>query len=253
MKPALTHGHGPKKAIFMNGWLNCANDWATAFSAIDPAACELAVFDYRGYGTRRDVAGEFNFDEATHDVIAMADSLGWQRFAMVGHSMGGMAIQHVALAARGRVSSLCGVAPVSAAGSNLAGERLAMFEKAAADDAARQRIVDFSTGGRLSPTWCAAVAKRAGSAHLPQAIQAYLLQWGQGDFAQQAQTIKLPTLVMVGQFDPTINTASIASTWQVHHPHASVQEVSGAGHYPMLEAPAFVGSTLGKWLSDEQH
>ena len=253
MKPALTHGHGPKKAIFMNGWLNRASDWADALAAIDPAACEIAVLDYRGYGTRRDVPGKFDFDEAAQDVLSMADSLGWQRFAMVGHSMGGMAIQRVALAAPGRVSSLAGVAPVSAAGSRLTGDRLAMFEKAVTDDAARQRIVDFSTGGRLSAAWCAAVAQAAASAHLPQAIQAYLLQWGQGDFVQEAQAIQLPTLVMVGQYDPTINTTTVASTWQAHHPHAAVQEVNGAGHYPMLEAPAFVGSALGKWLSDLQH
>ena len=92
MKPALTHGHGPKKAIFMNGWLNRANDWDDAFEAINPATCEIAVLDYRGYGTRRDVPGKFDFDEAAQDVLYMADSLGWQRFAMVGHSMGGMAL-----------------------------------------------------------------------------------------------------------------------------------------------------------------
>ena len=253
MKPALKYGHGPQKAIVMNGWLNCAGDWSGALSAVDPTASEIAVFDYRGYGSRRDVAGDFTFDEAAQDVLNMADNLGWERFALVGHSMGGMAIQRVALAAPGRVSSLAGLAPVSAAGSRLAGERLAMFEKAVTDESARQRIVDFSTGGRLSPAWCASVAQAAGNAHLPQAIQAYLMQWGQGDFAQQAQTLDLPTLVMVGQYDPTINTASIATTWLAHHPHASVQEISGAGHYPMLEAPVFVGSTLGKWLADQSH
>jgi pimeloyl-ACP methyl ester carboxylesterase len=252
MKPALLHGHGPCKAIVMNGWLGCAADWQSMLSAVDPTACEIAIFDYRGYGSRRETAGTYTFEEAAQDVLALADQMDWARFALIGHSMGGMAIQRVALKAPERVSSLLGLAPVSAAGSSLTGDRLNLFEKAVTDDQARQSIVDFSTGKRLSSTWCAAVSHAAGNAHLPQAMLAYLHQWGQTDFAAEASKLVLPTRVIVGQHDPSINAMSVATTWLVHHPHASLEEVAGVGHYPMQEAPASVGNAVERWLTQPQ-
>ena len=245
----MQYGNGPHKAIVMNGWLGCAANWQSMLEAIDPRSCEIAVFDYRGYGTKREMLGAYTFEEAAQDVLALADHMGWDRFALIGHSMGGMAIQRVALTAPERVKSLLGLAPVSAAGSSLLGDRLSLFEKAVKDENARQSIVDFSTGKRLSSTWCATVARDAGNAHLPQAMLAYLNQWGQTDFSAQASKLVLPTRVMVGQHDPSINTVSVATTWLVHHPHASIEEVAGAGHYPMQEAPAFVGSAVERWLT----
>jgi esterase len=252
MRPALQHGKGPHKAIVMNGWLGCAANWQSMLEAIDPRACEIAVFDYRGYGTRREILGAYTFEEAAQDLLALVDQMGWDRFALIGHSMGGMAIQRVALTARERVKSLLGLAPVSAAGSSLSGDRLSLFEKAVTDENARQSIVDFSTGKRLSSTWCASVARDAGNAHLPQAMLAYLNQWGQTDFSAKASTLVLPTRVLVGQHDPSINTVSVATTWLVHHPHASIEEVAGVGHYPMQEAPAFVGSAVERWLTGDK-
>lgn len=249
MNAPLRHGHGPHKAIVMNGWLGCAGDWHSLLQAVDPAACEIAVFDYRGYGARREIPGAYTFEEAALDVLQLADQLRWDRFSLIGHSMGGMAMQRVALNAPERVSSMLGLAPVSAAGASLAGDRLAMFEQAVSDEAARQRIIDFSTGQRLSSTWCAVMARAAGQAHRPQAMQAYLLQWGQGNFAAEAATLAIPTRILVGQHDPSINMSSAATNWLLHHPHASLEEVAGAGHYPMQEAPAAVGSAVERWLT----
>ena len=79
---------------------------------------------------------------------------------------------------------------------------------------------------------------------------AYLRQWGQGDFSEQARSIAIPTRVIVGQYDPSINMASVATTWLMHHPHASIEEVVGVGHYLMQEAPASVGSAVERWLSN---
>ena len=51
--------------------------------------------DYRGYGGMRDAPGSFTIDEIAADALALADHLGFARFSLVGHSMGGMAVQRV--------------------------------------------------------------------------------------------------------------------------------------------------------------
>ncbi len=45
--------------------------------------------DLRGYGGRKQVSGEFTIEEAAADAITLADELGWDRFSVIGHSMGG--------------------------------------------------------------------------------------------------------------------------------------------------------------------
>ncbi|UUX94991.1 alpha/beta fold hydrolase [Aquabacterium sp. J223] len=248
---ARLHGEGPHKAVLLNGWLGSPHHWDWMLQSLDPQALQLAVFDYRGYGARRDVEGDFTFREAAADVLALADALGWERFALVGHSMGGMAMQRVALMAPQRVTRLLGLAPVSAAGSQLDGPRLALFEQAVQDVGARQRIVDFSTGQRLSPAWCARIAADSLAANRPQAMAGYLREWGSGPgFADEVVALRgLPVQVLVGAHDPSINLDTAERSWRLHHPQAELQALPGAGHYPMLEAPVATATALQRWLT----
>jgi len=163
--------------------------------------------------------------------------------------MGGMAMQRVALAAPSRVERLVGLAPVSAAGSGFDGPRLAMFERAVHDIEARQRIVHFSTGQRLAAAWSAAIARDSWRNNKAAAMAAYLPQWTAQGFADEARTLSLPVLVLVGEQDPSINAASAERSWAVHHPQAVIEVVANAGHYPMQEVPIPVATRLQQWLA----
>ena len=69
------------------------------------------------YGQRRDVPGQFTMDETAADALAAADGLGWDRFSLLGHSMGGMAMSRVLLEAPDRVErNMVGISPVPASG-----------------------------------------------------------------------------------------------------------------------------------------
>lgn len=70
--------------------------------------------DLRGYGDRMQTAGEFTVDEVAADALAVADDLGWDRFSMVGHSMGAKFAHRVLLQAPDRVRALVGLNPVPA-------------------------------------------------------------------------------------------------------------------------------------------
>lgn len=249
MKPALLHGRGPRKAIVMNGWLGCAHHWRPLLDALDPDCAEVAVFDYRGYGTRREVPGRYTFEEAAQDVLALAAALGWSRYALVGHSMGGMAMQRVALAAPQQVERLLGLAPVSAGGSRMDEPRLALFESALQDVAVRARIVDFSTGKRLTRSFCEAVARDSWQCNRADAMAGYLKQWTGTGFSERVRGLALPVKVVVGQHDPGINAESVARSWQLDYPQAQVEVAANAGHYPMQEVPVATAALLQQWLA----
>lgn len=248
MKPALIHGRGPRKAIVLNGWLGCAVHWRPLLDALDPDVLQVAVFDYRGYGTRREVPGRYTFDEAAQDVLALADALDWPRFALVGHSMGGMAMQRAALAAPQRVERLLGLAPVGAGGSRMDASKLALFESALQDVAVRTRIVDFSTGRRLTRAFCEGIAQDSWQCNRIEAMASYLRQWTGSGFAERAKALGLPVMVVVGEHDPSITAEAVGHSWLLDHPQAMVEVAANAGHYPMQEVPIATAALLQKWL-----
>jgi len=242
-----TQGHGPRKVIIMNGWLGLSRHWQAMLAAMAHETFEFAVFEYRGYGSRRSQSGAYQFEEAASDVIALADMLGWQKFSIIGHSMGGMAMQRVALRVPDRVQSMLGIAPVSAAGSNMDAARLAFFESAVNDIAIRQKIFDVSTGQRLPRAWTHKMAVDS-QQNDPAAMQAYLNEWAAQGFANQVAALNTPVKVLVGEFDPGINALQAQNTWQKHYPHAEIEVIAQTGHYPMQELPVFVAARAEAWL-----
>ncbi|WP_241119759.1 alpha/beta fold hydrolase, partial [Achromobacter xylosoxidans] len=121
-------GHGPHPVIVLHGWFGDAH----AFEPIEPwlsgADFSYVFMDYRGYGGMREAAGEHSIDEIAADALALADALGFERFSLVGHSMGGMAIERVAALAPERVRALVAVAPVPCGGVAMAPATRALFD-----------------------------------------------------------------------------------------------------------------------------
>ncbi|HET7540612.1 MAG TPA: alpha/beta fold hydrolase [Polyangiaceae bacterium] len=65
-----------------------------------------ASFDNRGIGGSGPVSSSFRIEEMRGDALAVMDALGWESAHVVGHSIGGLVAQALALEARGRVRSL---------------------------------------------------------------------------------------------------------------------------------------------------
>lgn len=65
-----------------------------------------ASFDNRGIGGSGPLTSAFRIEEMRGDALAVMDALGWESAHIVGHSIGGLVAQAVALEARDRVRSL---------------------------------------------------------------------------------------------------------------------------------------------------
>src|SRR6202034_879341 len=141
-------GRGDHHVIALHGWFCSALGWGTRTDYRSTACCSSVSPARRGYGSRRDETGEFTMAEAAADAIALANALGWDRLSLVGHSMSGVAMQHVLLQAPYRVRRLVGVAPVPAGGLPLGESEWSLFSSAAASPASRAMIVHHATSGR---------------------------------------------------------------------------------------------------------
>ena len=244
----LKVGHGPRKVIAMSGWFGSSADWSAMIPALDTGTFTYVFFDYRGYGRAIESEGEHSFDEAARDVLALADELGWERFSLVGHSMGGMAMQRVLLAASARIERMAGVAAVPACGSRMDDKRLAIFSSAIDDLDARAAIIGFSTGNRLSKAWCAHLARESARTSSRDAFAAYLPHWATGDLSASVAGNPVPVKLFVGEHDPAITAELTRRTWLAWYPNATLETLRNAGHYPMYEVPVALATALENWL-----
>lgn len=85
------HLYGPddgKPVIALHGWL----DNAATFSRLAPRlqGLRIVALDLPGHGhsDHRPIGAGYNIWDYVHDVLQVAEQFGWQRFSLLGHSMG---------------------------------------------------------------------------------------------------------------------------------------------------------------------
>jgi pimeloyl-ACP methyl ester carboxylesterase len=205
--------------------------------------------DYRGYGARKDEKGAFTLEEIARDALGVADSLGWKTFSLLGHSMGGAAIQHVLAAARQRVQALVGVSPVPASGVPFDEQTMGFFSSAANDPTVRRTIIDRGTGSRLSGRWLDIMVANSFERSTPEAVGRYLVSWVKTDISSQVRGVDVPVHVIAGEYDAAINEQFIRNTWLSCYPGASIDVISNAGHYSMDETPVVLATSVERFLS----
>lgn len=242
-------GQGPRKVIVLNGWFGHANGWGALTPHLDSSAFSYAFMDYRGYGARKGSGGPYTMAQIAADTLALADSLGWEKFALVGHSMGGQAIQHVLADAPERVRALVGITPVSAAGYPFDDKGWGFFSAAAGDRGVRRAIIDLTTGNRLSGVWLDRMTERSMTTSDPEAFGEYLAAWGKTSFVERIKGKSCPVLVVAGQHDPAIGEALCRSTWLSDYPNAQLEVMGNAGHYPMEETPIALATLVERFLA----
>jgi len=248
--PQLVIGNGPTKVIALHGWFGCAAaGWGGYQNLIDAEKYSVAFLDYRGYGARLDDTGDYSMAEIATDTLSLADDLGWEQFALIGHSMGGVAIQRVYADATDRVTRLIGVSPVHCTPFPWDDDSWALFDGAAQQDGNRYGIIDFTTGNRNTATWLNQMLASSLANSTREAFGSYLTAWGKADFeAELPADRNVPVTVLVGEHDPALSTDFMKSTWQVTYPHATVEILANAGHYSMFETPVQFTTLIEKAL-----
>lgn len=244
----ISVGHGPRRVLALHGWFGSARGWGWLPDLVDVERFTWAFLDYRGYGARAGVAGEYTLAEISRDALDLADSLGWDRFALVGHSMGGSAAQRVLADAPERVDRLVGISPVPAGGVPFDLQSWALFDGAAANPDNRRAIIDLTTGNRLSRRWLDEMVRFSLDHSTPEAFGAYLTAWARTDLTDEVKGSPVPALAVVGEHDPALGADMMRETWMRHYPNARLEVLANAGHYAMYETPVRLATVVEEFL-----
>ncbi|MDX8121985.1 alpha/beta hydrolase [Janthinobacterium sp. GMG2] len=243
-------GHGPHAVIVLHGWFGDAHAFGPMEAALDGSAFSYVFMDNRGYGGMRGAPGTYSMDEVARDALALADALGFATFSVVGHSMGGMALEWLALLAPLRLRKLVAVAPVPSCGVAFDGAARQRFLDASGNVQARRAIIDRSTGERLPAAWLDWKAKYSWESADQAAFAAYFLAWSGTDFSEdiKAARVELPLLALVGEHDPRFDAGLMRRTYLAWYPQARLEVLGNAGHYPMNETPLALAASIETFL-----
>ena len=97
------------RLLLVHGFTGAKEDFTEWLDPLVSIGWEAAAVDLRGHGVsmKPDGLDSYGLEILANDLVDVADGLGWDRFALLGHSMGGMVAQLVALSPAGlRLSGL---------------------------------------------------------------------------------------------------------------------------------------------------
>jgi pimeloyl-ACP methyl ester carboxylesterase len=243
-------GSGPSHVVILNDWLCDTSTWDGARTYLDSSRFTFAFADLRGYGRSRGRAGTFTVVEAAGDILALADMLGWHRFAVVGHSMSTLVALHLAQNHADRLSHVIVLTPPPPTGFGADDAALAASRGLAlADDETRLAALSQRFAARLSPGWTSFKAARWRAGADPAAAAAYVAMFARDGLPNQTARITVPVLAITGEQDaPPMRSDAVARALGPLCDRLVISPLADAGHYPMQEMPPLTVALVERFL-----
>jgi pimeloyl-ACP methyl ester carboxylesterase len=188
-----SYGNGPIKVLVLHDWFCDPTSWEGVLPYLSLERFTYLFPNFRGYGSSREIPGDYTLDEATDDMIALVDRLSWSSFAVVGHSMGALVDQRMMQKARERVSRVVAVTPVPPTGLELDEESAQHLRgMAMTDDDGRREGLSSLWGDRLGQGWLEHKIRRWRKTADPRAVAAYVSMYGETDVSAEPAQLTEP-------------------------------------------------------------
>lgn len=249
------HGQGREKVLVLHDWMGDSANYLPLIPYLDFEHFTYAFADVRGYGKSLQLEGDYTADEIAADAVALADSLDWTRFHVVGHSMTGMAVQRMALddaiSDSRRLKSIVAITPVAANGYPADEATKRFLWQLIHDRALSEQGFSLLTGQRLGRGWERAKTRRHLLTSSPAALRAYYRMWLETDFSREVREahIATPMLVIGGRQDlPGFQEEHLRRTFGAWYPAVEFAFIAESGHYPMQETPVLLASLIERFL-----
>lgn len=236
--------------MLVHGYLGGQNVWEYQEDLKD--SYDLIMPSLAGYGESASLTAPATIRENANQVFDLLDSLGVDRFNLLGHSMGGMIVQEMSAIQPDRINKLIcfGTGPMGVLPNR--------FETIAES---RRKIVDSGlvpTREHIAKTWfvdyrmgdgyalCMAEAEKS----TEQAALASLSAWEQWDGRDQLSEITAPALVIWARGDRSYD-------WRQQQllldgmKNSRIEIIEGCAHNAHMEKPAQVNSIIKRFLDNQ--
>ncbi|MEM9850557.1 MAG: alpha/beta fold hydrolase, partial [Pseudomonadota bacterium] len=221
--------------------MDCRVTWDAMLPTF-AARFRVARYDLLGHGESALPGAPVDLAALARQVLALMDTLGWDRAALVGFSLGGMINRRVALDAPGRVNALAILNSPHDRGAAAQAEVEARARASAAggpgaridETLARWFTADF----RARHADRVETVRQVVLANDPEnyAAHRYVLAQGVRELIRPAPPITQPTLVMTCEGD-TGSTPAMAHAIGAEIAGAAVEVVPGLQHLGLIERP----------------
>ncbi|MBA3303613.1 MAG: alpha/beta hydrolase [Acidimicrobiia bacterium] len=259
----LETGAGGRPLLLLHGFTGGADDFVDHLVPLAEDGWHVVAPNQRGHVDSYAPGTEAGYSLRLFaaEALALADALGWGRFALLGHSMGGMIAQILALQAAQRLDGLVlmdtchGPVDIDPAMAMSAVELV----RAKGIDALAELLAGQADGGpletpaarRIRETRPDLVAEgerrlRACSPAMYAAMVVEML--GPEDRLEALAGLDAPTLVVVGEQDAPFLAPSRRLAEAL--PGARLEVIADAGHSPQVEAPEAWAKALRTFLAE---
>jgi pimeloyl-ACP methyl ester carboxylesterase len=255
-------GVGGRPLLVLHGFAGGKEDFTEWLDPLAAVGWHAVVPDHRGHGASDKPASDdaYSFSFLADDALALADSLGWERFALLGHSMGGMVAQLMAVSSPQRLSGLILMDTSHGSIEGLDSELVTTVVTIVREqgmDALANLIAEY--GSALdTPAHLRLVAERpdyaafgerklrATSPHVYAAMVPRLVDTPDRLDNLSGLPAGLPVLVMVGEQDAPFLGSSERMAAAI--PGAVLAVIADAGHSPQFENPPAWWAVLSAFL-----
>ncbi len=241
-------GVGGTPLLLIHGFTGNNTDFDPVIEPLAARGWHVVAPDNRGHGQsdQPDVEGAYSLETFTSDTLDLASALGWDRFVVLGHSMGGMIAQVLTLVAPRRVEALI-LMDTSHARVEIDPELVQLGMKLAREDGLATiveilRDIDDPLATPAHLRLCATVPgyRERGETNTlacsPAMFAAMLSELTEPhDRLPRLGEITCPTLILVGEQDGGFVAASGRMAETI--PDARLVVIPDAGHSPQFEAP----------------
>ncbi|MBI2801185.1 MAG: alpha/beta fold hydrolase [Gammaproteobacteria bacterium] len=233
--------------LLVHGLGGTSNFWAPVVAAL-AGVRQLIVPDLPSAG-RSALDPQVSIASLVADLLALLDALGLDTVQLIGHSMGTIVCQHLAVRAPTRVSDLVLLGPLAEPPD-------------AARPALRERAATVRKAGMapVAEVICERGLSAATKAHNPIAagfVREMLLGQNPESYAvsclalaastrAESKKITCETLLISGTEDTTSSVASVEALRDAL-PHAGAVFIPNCGHWTAVEMPLEVNATIGKF------
>ena len=251
------HGGSGQALVFVHGYTGDISDWRHQINEFSRTHRVLVV-EQRGHGRSEAPpdCSAYTIPQMARDLQALIERIGFQRYHLVGHSMGGAVVQEVTLGSPDKLLSLTledtyhwfnlGPYPEMAEWTDRRCHVAERWGMAA--------VAELESSLPLLPPMSAERLEQEKEGLARMSVDVFLGAWEglttwEGT-EERAHKITAPTLVIVGDLDSRLFVEGCLKLARLI-PNATVEVIPEAGHSPQWERPELFNAALRRFL--EQH